>query len=404
MIRSTAALAAPRTPGSPVAQRHAFPRIEILYLIDYFHRTGGTEMHLAQLIAGLPPEAFGCSVVVFDMGPNALLDGLRARGIPVISLPVGREYVPHAAVQAWRLGRLIRRHRYDIVQTIHQKADTYGALIAWLAGAKCLISSKRDTGELRKPLHVFLNRRLRFLFDAFIAAAEGVRTAVAANDHLPPGRITTIYNGVDTTRFAVPTAAQRADARRALGLTDEDFVAGMVAGFRPEKNHDVFFDGLLRALPAIPSLKVLAVGAGPLLGRYRERIARTALGSRTLFTEDVAEVLPYLWAMDVGCLTPGSNEGFSNAVIEQMAAGLPMIVSDVGGNAEAVIDGVNGRVIPPLDAAAFSAALQALAGDRAHAAAMGRASRARVEERFSVQCMCTEHERLYRALCGRAAT
>src|SRR5262249_27779477 len=153
-------------------------------------------------------DEFGCSVVIFDMGPNELLDGLRARGVPVIGLTVRREYVPNAVVQAWRLRNLIRRHRYDIVQTYHQKADTYGALIAWLSGAKRLISSKRDTGELRKPLHVFLNRRLRSLFAAFISAAEGVRTAVMANDRLRPERITTIYNGVDTARFAIPTAAQ----------------------------------------------------------------------------------------------------------------------------------------------------------------------------------------------------
>ena len=404
MIGSTDVLAACQPHSSSEAQIHGLDRVRILYLIDYFHRTGGTEKHLAQLIAGLPADTFSCSVVVFDMGANALLDGLRARGVPVTNLPVGREYVPNAALQAWRLMRLIRRHRYDVVQTIHQKADTYGALVARLAGAKCLISSKRDTGELRKPLHVFLNRRLRFLFDAFIAAAEGVRIAVMANDHLPPEHITTIYNGVDTTRFAVPTAAQRSDARRRLGLADDDFVVGMVAGFRAEKSHDVFFDGLVRALPAIPSMKVLAVGAGPLLEECRARVARSVLGSRALFTGDVSDVLPYLWTMDVGCLTPGRNEGFSNAVIEQMAVGLPMIVSNVGGNAEAVVDGVNGRVIPPLDAAAFSTALLAMHGDHACLAAMGHASRARAEERFSLQYMCAQHARLYLALCRQAAT
>lgn len=379
----------------------ASDRIEILYLIDYFHRTGGTETHLAQLIAGLPEDRFRCSLVAFDLGANSLLDGLRAKGIPVTHLPVGREYVPHAAIQAWRLAKLIRRRRCDIVQTFHQKADTYGALVAWLSGVKHLISSKRDTGQLRKPWHVFFNRCLKSLFDAFIAVAEGVRIAVVANDHLAPSRVTTIYNGVDTARFAVPSAVQRAEARSRFDFAGEDFVVGMVASFRPEKNHDVFFDGLLQALPSIPSLKVLAVGAGPLIAQFRERIARTELGSRTVFTGDVADVLPCLWAMDVGCLTPASNEGFSNAVIEQMAVGLPMIVSNVGGNAEAVIDGVNGRVVPPLDAAALRAALIALHGDRARAASMGRASRARAEERFSLQRMCAEHAKLYLALCER---
>ena len=376
----------------------ACDRIEILFIIDYFHRTGGTEKHLAQLIAGLPADAFRCSVVAFDLGANPLLAALRARGVPIISVPVGREYVLNAVLQAWRLSRLIRRNRYDIVQTFHQKADTYGALIARLSGVKHLISSKRDTGQLRKPWHFFLNRRLKSLFDAFIVVAEAVRVAVIANDRLPPSRITTIYNGVDIARFTVPSAQQRRDARTHLGFAAEDFVVGMVAGFRPEKNHDVFFAGLLQAAPSIPSLKVVAVGAGPLLGRFRERTAQTELGARTVFAGDVPEVLPCLWAMDVGCLTSGSNEGFSNAILEQMAVGLPMIVTDVGGNAEAVIDGENGRVIPPLDAAALSRALIDLHRNPARAAAMGRASRTRVEQRFSLERMCAEHIRLYRSL------
>jgi len=376
----------------------ACDRIEILFIIDYFHRTGGTEKHLAQLIAGLPTDAFRCSVVAFDLGANPLLDGLRARGVSITSVPVGREYVPNALVQGWRLARLIRRNRYDIVQTIHQKADTYGAVIARLSGVKRLISSKRDTGQLRKPWHLFLNRRLKSLFDAFIVVAEAVRVAVIANDHLPPSRITTIYNGVDIARFIVPSAQQRTHARERLGFAADDFVVGMVAGFRPEKNHEVFFAGLLQAAPSIPSLKVLAVGAGPLLGRLREWTARTELGPRTVFAGEVPEVLPCLWAMDVGCLTSGSNEGFSNAVVEQMAVGLPMIVTDVGGNAEAVSDGENGRVIAPLDAAALSSALIDMHRNPARAASMGRASRTRVEERFSLERMCAQHIRLYRSL------
>jgi glycosyltransferase involved in cell wall biosynthesis len=379
----------------------ASDRIEILYVIDYFHRTGGTETHLVQLITGLPTDRFRCSLVAFDLGANRLLDELRASGISVIHLPVAREYVPNAAIQAWRLAKLIRRNRCDIVQTFHQKADTYGALIARLSGAKHLVSSKRDTGALRTPWHVFLNRCLKFLFDAFIAVADGVRDAVVLNDHLPPARVITIYNGVDISRFAVPLAPQRLAARSRLGFAPDDFVVGMVAGFRAEKNHEIFFDGLLQALPSIESLKVLAVGAGPLLAQFRERIARTPLCTRTVFTGDVADVLPCLWAMDVGCLTPGSNEGFSNAVIEQMAVGLPVIVSDVGGNSEAVIDGINGWIIPPLDATALCGALLAVHGDRARAAAMGRASHARAAERFSVQRMCAEHAKLYLALCAR---
>lgn len=109
--------------------------------------------------------------------------------------------------------------------------------------------------------------------------------------------------------------------------------------------------------------------------------------------------------MDVGCLTPGSNEGFSNAVIEQMAVGLPMIVTDVGGNAEAVIDGVNGAVIAPGDAAALAAALLRIHADARLRAGQGAASRRRVEEAFSIEQMCAAHASLYRELLrpGRKA-
>jgi glycosyltransferase involved in cell wall biosynthesis len=376
--------------------------INILFLIDFFHRTGGTEKHLVQLITGLPTDRFRCTVVAFDMGVNPLLDELRARHVPVIHLPVAREYVPNAALQAWRLSRLIRSHRYDIVQTFHQKADTFGALIAWLSGARLLVSSKRDTGDLRKPLHIFLNRRLKVIFRSFIVVAEAVRRAVVARDRLPESRVKTIYNGVDLTHFRVPTAQQRLAARERFSFSAEDFVVGMVAGFRPEKSHDVFFAALAQALPAIPSLRVLTVGGGELLSQFQEQISRSELAQRVVFTGELADVLPCLWSMDVACLTPTSNEGFSNAVIEQMAVGLPLIVTDVGGNAEAVIDGVTGYVVPAADARAISAALIKMYQDRERHRAMGRASRQRVEERFSAARMCAEHARLYLSLCSAA--
>src|SRR5207245_4989930 len=120
--------------------------------------------------------------------------------------------------------------------------------------------------------------------------------------------------------------------------------------------------------------------------------------SKIAFTGDVKDVTPNLKAMDVGCLIPGKNECFSNAVLEKMATGLPMIVSEIGGNAEAVIDGENGIVIPPTDAEAFCAALVRIKSDPAARKAMGRRSRQLVEERYSLQDMGRKHESLYLSL------
>ena len=151
-------------------------------------------------------------------------------------------------------------------------------------------------------------------------------------------------------------------------------------------------------MAAIPSLKVLAIGGGPLLEHFRGLYDVERFRGRIVFTGAVDDVAQYLRAMDVGCMIPGRNEGFSNAVLEKMAVGLPMIVTDVGGNAEAVVDGENGFVIPPANAEAFCAALVRLHADRRARLDMGRKSRQLVEERFRLQEMCSKHESLYRSL------
>lgn len=373
-------------------------KIRLLLAIDYFHGTGGTEKHLAQLVQLLPRDEFECRVVVFDLGANTLIDEMRAAGIPVHHVPVRRIYTPYAMWRAAELAGIIRRNRIDIVQTFHQTSDTFGALVAKLSGVRHIVSSKRDTGQLKRPIHVFLNRRLRFLFENTIVVAEAVGDAMVAAEGLDRSRLVRIYNGVDTRTFAPPDSHEAAAARRRLGFGDSDFVIGKVAAFRPEKNHGVFFEGAAKAMDAIPSLKVLAIGGGPLLDHFRALHDIERFRSRIVFTGPVEDVAQYLEAMDVGCLIPGKNEGFSNAVLEKMAAGLPMIVTDVGGNAEAVIDGENGIVIPPGDADAFCAALVRLHADLDGRLAMGRKSRQLAEERYSLREMCRKHEMLYRSL------
>lgn len=373
-------------------------RTRILFAIDYFHGTGGTEKHLTQLVRLLRRDAFECSVVVFDLGANPLIDDMRAAGVPVHHVPVRRIYAPNAFWRAMQLAGIIRRNRIDIVQTFHQTSDTFGALVARLCGVPHIISSKRDTGRLKRPIHIFLNRRLRFLFEKTIVVADAVGDAVVAAEQLDRSRIVRIYNGVDTRTFAPPDANEAAAARRRLGFEHSDYVIGMVAAFRPEKNYGTFLEGAVRAMDAIPSLKVLAIGGGPLLEHFRALYDIERFRSRIVFTGAVEDVARYLKAMDVGCLIPGKNEGFSNAVLEEMASGLPMIVTDVGGNAEAVIDGANGIVIPPADVDAFCAALVRLHADPALRLAMGRKSRQLVEQRYSLREMCEKHEMLYRSL------
>jgi L-malate glycosyltransferase len=372
-------------------------KIRILYMIDYFHRTGGTERHLTQLVRGLARDRFLSGVVVFDMGDNALLDSIRDHGVEITHIPVRREYVPNALARGIELYHHIKSRRIDIVQTFHQKSDTYGAMVARFAGVKRIVSSRRDTGFHRRPWHHVLNRVLRGLFVRVIVVADAVGLAIVERDGIDPKKIVRIYNGVDCERFSPPSAEERITQRTILGFHPDDFVVGIVAGFRPEKNHSGFFTAVRAAVEFIPTLKVLAVGAGPLLDECREMCADVRLRSRVVFTGDVANVAPMLAAMDVGCLVPLA-EGLSNAILEMMAAGLPLIVTDVGGNPEAVIQGENGVVIPPGDTRALLDALVAMSRDSDKRHRMGRRSRELCTQRFSLSTMCSEHESLYSTL------
>jgi glycosyltransferase involved in cell wall biosynthesis len=378
----------------------ATKRINILFVIDYFHRTGGTEKHLAQLVRLLPRERFRCAIVGFDVGANPLLDEVRHSDVPVLHVAVGREYAPNAAYQAWRLARIIREHDVDIVQTFHQKSDTFGAIVAKLAGVKHIVSSKRDVAELKRPRHFALNRLLRPLFERVIVVADAVGDVVVEKEGFEREKIARIYNGVDEIAFAMPTLEQRNAARRRFGFEESDVIVGMVAGFRPEKDYETFFKGSRDAMKKIPQLKLLAVGGGPLLDHYRAECSGSELGQRIVFTGAVPDVRECLSAMDIGCLIPKSNEGFSNAVLEKMAFGLPLVVTNVGGNCEAVVSGGNGIVIEKENASALTGSLVSLYADAEARMRMGRMSRRIVEERFTLGQMVAQHASLYAAMVG----
>jgi glycosyltransferase involved in cell wall biosynthesis len=382
----------------PAGNRREYCRINILYIMDHFQGTGGTERHLTYLVENLPRDQFRCQIVVLDLAPNRWVDQIRGAGIPVIHVPVLREYAPAALLRALQIARIIRSSKVDIVQTFHQKSDTYGATIAKLSGIRHLISSKRDTGELKKARHYLANRLLAGVFERVIVVADSVGEKVIANEGIPRSRVVRIYNGVDTQWFAPPTAEQRTQARERLGFTGEDFVVGMIARFRPEKGHDILLTGALCAAAGIPSLRILAIGGGPLLESLRSRFRRECDSRRIQLLDDVTDVRTHLYAMDVGCLLPTGNEGFSNSILEKMAVGLPLIVTRVGGNSEAVIDGENGLVIPPRDVAAFQRALVTLHSDPARRLSMGQRSRQMVEQKFTVERMCREHAALYSSL------
>jgi len=378
-------------------------RINILYIIDQFHAGGGTERHLSYLTTQLDRKKFAPYLVVFDLKNNPLIEKIQNSGIPIYHVQVRKYYSPNAFKKAFHLRKIIKENQIDMVQTFHYKADTYGAIISYLTGIKKIVSSKRDTGDLKKKKHFFLHRVCNHFINNFIFVSNAVRGVVSQREHISNKRTKTICNGIDPTKFSPPDKAAKQASRTKFNILEKDFVIGMVAWLRPEKNHPVLFEAIQLAKNTIPNCKLLVVGGGTLLEPYQKLTKEMGLAGQVIFTGpcDAPTVRELLAIMDLACLIPGGNEGFSNSVLEKMAMGLPVIVSDVGGNAEAVADGYNGLVIPPNDSAGLARAIIALYQDEDLRRKMGSNSRQRVEEKFSLAFMIKEHECFYEEIMER---
>lgn len=371
-------------------------KTRILFVIDVMWVAGGTENHVCQLARALDREQFDCTILTFDGRPE-FLDRLRSNGLDVRCIPVDRLYSFRAIFGALEMRDLIRQKKIDIVQTFHFKSDTYGVLVARLSGVRRIVSSRRDTGFKKRPFEVLISRLANPLIHRFITVSNAVGECLQRSEGVPPARIVTIYNGVDLDRYRVPTAEEISDARRRLGIEDGDFVVGIVGHMRPEKGHDLFFRAILEAMRVVPTIKALVVGGkGNLYDTYSKFWSENSMDDRVIFTGLVNDVRPYVKAFDVACVA-SSTEGMSNALLEGMALGKPVIVTGVGGNTEVVVEGESGIIIP-LDSKRLAAAIRHLHDHPSERERIGKNARRRVEDLFGMESMIGSHEALYREM------
>jgi glycosyltransferase involved in cell wall biosynthesis len=180
-------------------------------------------------------------------------------------------------------------------------------------------------------------------------------------------------------------------------VSPQGLLIGTVGRMRPEKNHEVLLTSLRRLRAARVDCHLVIAGDGPLCDQLKRRAAELEVADRVAFIGEVEDVRPVLTAMDVFVLPSTAVESFSNAALEAMAVGRPVILSDIGGAREMIDDGVEGYVVSPTELAArIPALIAALYADRRKRLQMGQAARNRAQTRFSVGSMAAA----YRALLG----
>ncbi|HEY0504053.1 MAG TPA: glycosyltransferase [Lysobacter sp.] len=378
-------------------------RIRLLLLTDTpVLAPGGSERFLQNLATRLPADRYRITLVQLHehrMPDNRGRSLMTQPHLRLLSLPVNAVY-DASGLHAWReLSRMLRRERFDVVQSQHEKADVLNALLPRVPGT-VYVSNRRDMGFKKSARLQQLFRRLNPRYDTVVAPARQILSGLAEREGLDPLRMTWIPNGVDTRRYAPAPLQKRLDARRGLGLDDDAVVFGCVARMTEVKRHADLVDAFAQVRGSLPQARLLLVGDGPLLPEVRERIAARGVQDAVMLLcarDDVDTLLP---AMDALVL-PSSSEGMSNAILEAMACGLPVVATSVGGNLHLVQHETTGLLVPPLDPISLAAALQWLGASPHARRRMGQAARTRVEREFSLDAMVLAFDQLYLRLLGR---
>lgn len=362
---------------------------------------GGAERHSITLMNGLTRRGHTChAVYVKDEGEQLGRIAEADRTERVHCLRATRYFDPAAL-------RRFAQALADIAPTVVVAANPYALMYAALAlkwsrqDAALVVTyhSNRLLG-FKEHLQMLWYRAFFWMSDCAVFVCDAQRRRWRWRGVLAR-RNEVIHNGVDTEAFqCVEGSSAGRASRQQLGLAADDFVVGISAVLRPEKNHLQFVDAIAalrkRGLPA----RGLIIGDGPMRAAIEQRIAAHGLSGAVQITGLQSDVRPFIAACDVLTLC-SFTEAFSLAAVEAMALGKPVVHSRVGGAPELIVPGRNGFLFPVGETAVLVDNLARLA-DVETARKMGRQARADVEARFSESAMLDRYERILQEIGSRA--
>jgi glycosyltransferase involved in cell wall biosynthesis len=294
-----------------------------------------------------------------------------------------------------RLARWLRRNRVDIAQTHLLDGALVGVTAARLARVPFVVLTRHHTSEIEMVgtwLHALADRLMTARADRVVVLSHAVKTHMVEREGAPPAKIDVVYQGFDFERLGA-TDDDRRRVRAELGL-DGAFVIGCVARFFRTKGHRYLLAAASRLAPQIPNLKVLLLGGGD-RSAIERMVADERLGDRVVFAGYRHDVPACLRAMDV-VVHPSLTEAFCQTVVEALAAGAPLVATDVAAASEVVTDGVTGLLVPPADADAIASAVLRIHRDPAAARRMADEGRRSVSERFTIDRMVAGQLETYR--------
>lgn len=369
----------------------------VLQLLGSFNQ-GGTERQAVQLARLLHEGGrYRVHVACLD-GAGPLRTEVERLGIgDIAEFPLTSFYDRNMVTQLRRFAHYLRERKIHVLHSHDFYTNIFGMLGARLGRAAVVrIASRRETGGMRSGAQKFVQHRALGLAHAVVANADAVRKELIA-EGIREGKVKTIYNGLDLKRLTPLRDVNRIDTLEPLGLSDATprRMVTIVANMRHAvKDHRTFLRAAKRVRTEIGDSAFVLAGEGELLEPLRAFATELGLARDTFFTgrcEHIAELL----AVSEVCVLSSTHEGFSNSILEYMSQSRPVVVTDVGGAREAVINGITGYIVAPRDDEQMAARIISLLRDPSRATEMGRQGRRVVEEKFTCEAQLASTEDLY---------
>lgn len=356
----------------------------VLFLIDELSEYGGSELQLLELVTYLRDTSL--KPVVAVCGRDDLKGLFKERGIPFYNLNIKSIWGIEGVKGIHKIVGLIKKIDAKLLVTYHTQADILGPMASTIASIPN-ISSRRDMGFTKKKHHIEIQKRLNPLVNKIIAVSKAVARVVSESEEVGMEKIWVIYNGVDTKRF-VPVK-DREEVRRELNISKDDILIGTIANFSPVKGQNYLIEAAKTIIPNYPNLKVILVGDGP-TKKECEKLSAQFLNKSIIFTGVRHDPDRILGALDIFVM-PSLHEGLSNAILQAMASGLPVVASDGGSNPEIIEDGTDGFIFKAQDHISLREKLELLLKAPKLRTEMGYNARKKVVEKFQFEQMCVNY-------------
>ena len=386
--------ARPFQPSGKSGERSPGPS-RVFFLLDSF-MLGGTETQAVELARRLDPSRYQVTIGCLRReGP--LLDRLKGSSIKVVEVGMGKGIdSPSGMLGVLRLARRLRKQRIEILHAHDLWSNLVGMAAAMLARVPVTITSQRDLSH-DAWYGTYRGRILRFFqghSSIVLTNAKAIRDGLITNDGLPEQKVCVVYNGVDLEKFQSKKSNRESLFPGSTGKKLVVLVGNMISGV---KGHADLVSAATSIVKLHPETQFVLVGEGGKRSEFEAQAEAAGVKPNFLFLGRRTDVPEILACCDIAVL-PSLAEGMPNAVLEYMAAGLPVVASALGGNLEVIEDGVSGLLVPSQDPKALSQALNRLLSDDQLASRLAEAARGRVVQGFSFEHLVEEVDALYTGL------